>query len=152
MAPAETRIEIKKDCQNIEKRMPLMERNLGVGLNGCRSRWVAVMTFCCSVRVLKRGQRAELTFPKENERIQCDRDADVVNDSQIGVGVVSLESALGVAAGGFKNHRYKSQDRLDLGVLENTALDGEEGEGIRHVYGWQAAIEGEGVRCGRSTS
>jgi hypothetical protein len=38
MTPAATRIEMARDCQNEKNRIPLTQRNFGIGLKGCQIR------------------------------------------------------------------------------------------------------------------
>jgi hypothetical protein len=80
--------------------------------------------------------------PEQAQRIQTQRDADVVYDAAPQVTRAQANVALLVCARSFHDNGRDAQDRLQPCVLKNAPLDGQEGIGVGDVDGREDVVHG----------
>ena len=143
MIPEATRTETKIPCQNEKKRIPLTQRNLGVGRKGLTLRLRReVETRQSEKRRLERKRR-RLTLRESRPRtlrgscrtkvedlsprygkiaenldsLERETDRDVVDDGDVGVGSGEGELSVGVGISELEYQSDESEDRLDPDVF-----------------------------------
>lgn len=80
--------------------------------------------------------------PEQSQRVQTQRDADIVDDAAPQVPRADANVALLVRARGFHHNGRDAQDRLQPRVLKNAPLDGQEGIGVGDVDGRKDVVHG----------
>lgn len=88
--------------------------------------------------------------PEQAQRIQTQRDTDVVDDAAPQVARANVDIALLVCARGFHYDGRDAQNRLQPCVLKDAPLDGKEGIGVGNVDGREDVVQGPQVIDGGS--
>ena len=90
-------------------------------------------------------------FPKTDETIKTEGDGEVLGGCDVGVSCSRFERTVLERSGCLEDGGEEGEEGFDLDILEDSALDAEECEGVGGVEGRVDDGDGPGVRDGRST-